>query len=133
MLQRMGTGRESETDVVVRIIDVIEAGVASGLERLVQGEAFAELFAKSTENVIGLTKVAFGALDLVVRNLRIAGRSDIIQLTRQLARTEDKLEVVLQEVEGLRLQLEERAVAHRVNDNEHAPLPAEISEGAARL
>jgi HEPN domain-containing protein len=40
--------------------------------------------------------------DLVLRNLRLAGRADITRLARQLYRTEDKLERVLQEVEQLR-------------------------------
>ena len=43
--------------------------------------------------------------DLVWRNLRLAGRADIIRLARQLHRTEDKLERVLQEVEELRDEL----------------------------
>jgi hypothetical protein len=37
----------------------------------------------------------------VVRNLRIASRRDVANLARQLARTEDKLELLLQEVERL--------------------------------
>jgi BMFP domain-containing protein YqiC len=37
----------------------------------------------------------------VLRNLRIAGRSDVDRLARQLARTEDKLELLLQAVERL--------------------------------
>jgi hypothetical protein len=39
-------------------------------------------------------------------NLRLAGRRDITRLGRQLGRTEDKLELVLQEVERLRDQVE---------------------------
>ena len=41
----------------------------------------------------------------MLRNLRIAGRADITRLARQLHRTEDKLERVLQEVEQLRDEL----------------------------
>jgi molecular chaperone GrpE (heat shock protein) len=37
-----------------------------------------------------------------LRNMRLAGRADIVRLSRQLHRTEDKLERVLQEVEALR-------------------------------
>jgi septal ring factor EnvC (AmiA/AmiB activator) len=44
-------------------------------------------------------------MDIVVRNLRIAGKRDVVGLARQLARTEDKLERVLQEVEELRDEL----------------------------
>ena len=39
---------------------------------------------------------------LLWRNLRLAGRADIVRLSRQLRRNEDKLESVLQEVESLR-------------------------------
>jgi hypothetical protein len=41
----------------------------------------------------------------VLRNLRLAGRADITRLARQLNRTEDKLERILQEVEALRDEL----------------------------
>jgi hypothetical protein len=51
-----------------------------------------------------LTKIAFDVADLIVRNLRLAGRADIDRLGRQLARTEDKLELVLQEIEALRAE-----------------------------
>jgi hypothetical protein len=44
-------------------------------------------------------------MDLFLRNLRVAGRRDVVRLSRQLARTEDKLERVLQEVEELRGEL----------------------------
>jgi hypothetical protein len=54
-----------------------------------------------TQNVMGLTKIGFDVLDLTVRNLRLAGRPDITRLGSQLARNEDKLERVLQEVERL--------------------------------
>jgi hypothetical protein len=59
-----------------------------------------------TENVMGVTQIATGAIDLVVRNLRVAGRPDVTRLARQIARTEDKLELVLQEVERLTERLE---------------------------
>jgi hypothetical protein len=59
-----------------------------------------------TENVLALTKMGNVAAELVVRNLRLAGRRDITGLARQLARTEDKLELVLQEVERLRDSIE---------------------------
>jgi molecular chaperone GrpE (heat shock protein) len=58
--------------------------------------------------------MSFDAVDLLWRNLRLAGRADVVRLSRQLHRTEDKLERVLQEVENLRDDLardrdEERA------------------------
>ena len=74
-------------------------------ERLVQRNAFGELMAMATENVVALAKIGADTGDLMVRNLRLAGRRDIARLGRQLARTEDKLERVLQEVESLRDEL----------------------------
>jgi hypothetical protein len=82
-----------------------EERTAKAFERLVAGDAFGELLARTTENVVGLTKIGFDVGDLVVRNLRIAGRTDVARLGRALGRTEDKLERVLQEVEALRDEL----------------------------
>jgi hypothetical protein len=78
-----------------------EKRTANAMEELVHRDAFGEILARVTENVMGLTKIGFGVLDMTVRNLRIAGRADLIRVGRQLARNEDKLERVLQEVERL--------------------------------
>jgi hypothetical protein len=88
-------------------------------ERLVQRRAFGELLAMATENVVALAKIGADVGDLMVRNMRLAGRSDIARLGRQLARTEDKLEIVLQEVE--RLQDELRAERERAAKADGAP------------
>lgn len=88
-----------------RLYEDAEKQTASAMEQLVQSNAFGELLARSTENVMGLTRIGFNTMDLVVRNLRIAGRGDVVRLSKQLARTEDKLERVLQEVEQLRDEL----------------------------
>lgn len=88
--------------------DQAEARVASAAERLVSRQSFGQLLAIATENVVGLTRIANDVLDLSVRNLRLAGRRDLMALQRQLARTEDKLERVLQEVERLEQRLAER-------------------------
>jgi hypothetical protein len=82
-----------------------EKKTASAVEQLVQSNSFGELLARVTENAMGLTKIGFDVLDLSVRNLRLAGRPDLIRLGRQLARNEDKLERVLQEVERLQDQV----------------------------
>ena len=68
-------------------------------------DAFGELLARATENILALTRIGNDAADLVVRNLRLAGRRDVNALGRQLARTEDKLEQELQEVERPQEQL----------------------------
>jgi|SRR4051794_7447499 hypothetical protein len=78
-----------------------EKRTANAMEELVHRDSFGEILARVTENVMGLTKIGFDVLDMTVRNLRIAGRADLIRVGRQLARNEDKLERVLQEVERL--------------------------------
>jgi hypothetical protein len=83
----------------------VEERTAKAAEELVQSGAFGEVLARVTQNVMGLTKIGFDVLDLTVRNLRLAGRPDITRLGAQLARTEDKLERVLQEVERLQQQV----------------------------
>ncbi len=98
----MGEEQDSSVGQVRRIFERSEAAGASATEGLVQRDSFGELLAKLTENSMAVTKLGFDAMDLVVRNLRLAGRQDIARLGRQLARTEDKLERVLQEIEQLR-------------------------------
>ena len=88
-----------------RLYEEAESRTAKAMEGLVARDSFGELLAKVTENVMSLTKIGNEAMDMAVRNLRVAGRQDIIRLGRQLARTEDKLELVLQEVEQLQDQL----------------------------
>ena len=91
---------------VERLYDQAESTTAKALEELVSRDSFGALLARSTENVMGVLHLSAGALDLVIRNLRLAGRADVTRLGRQLARTEDKLELVLQEVEHLNERLE---------------------------
>jgi len=98
----MGDEQDSSVGQVRRLFERSEAAAASATEELVQRDSFGELLAKVTENSMAVTKLGFDAMDLIVRNLRLAGRQDIARLGRQLARTEDKLERVLQEVEQLR-------------------------------
>lgn len=104
----------SSADTARRLYEDAEKQTASAMEQLVQSNSFGELLARSTENVMALTRIGFDTMDLVVRNLRIAGRKDVVRLGSQLARTEDKLERVLQEVERLRDELaQERASSER--------------------
>src|SRR5919205_571282 len=90
---------------VRRLYEETEARVAKAAERVVSRDSFGELLAMMTENVVALTRIGNEAMDLVLRNLRVASRQDINRLTRALGRTEDKLEQVLQEVEELRDEL----------------------------
>jgi hypothetical protein len=84
-----------------RLIEEIEGQTAQAMEQLVAGEGFSELLSRVTENVVAMSKISADVGDLVLRNLRIAGRADVDRLARQLARTEDKLELLLQAVERL--------------------------------
>ena len=91
---------------VRRLYEEAESRVAKATERVVSRDSFGELLAMVTENAVAVTRIGNEAMDLVLRNLRVAGRQDINRLTRALGRTEDKLEQVLQEVERLRDDLE---------------------------
>lgn len=84
-----------------KLMENMEGETAEGMEQLVAGEAFSELLSRMTENIVAFSKISSDVGDLLLRNMRIAGRSDIDRLARQLARTEDKLEMVLQAVERL--------------------------------
>src|SRR4051812_19842121 len=90
---------------VRRLYEEAETRVAKSAERVVSRDSFGELLAMVTENVVALTRIGNEAMDMVLRNLRVASRQDINRLTRALGRTEDKLEQVLQEVEELRDEL----------------------------
>ncbi|MFL5830129.1 MAG: hypothetical protein ACJ76X_09460 [Solirubrobacteraceae bacterium] len=90
-----------------RLYEEAETRTAKAFEQLVARDSFGELLARATENVVGVTKIATDIFDLILRNLRLAGRQDITRLARQLARNEDKLELLLQEVERLQDSLDE--------------------------
>jgi hypothetical protein len=102
----MAEDRPTPEEEARRLYEDAEARVAKAAERAVSRESFGELLAMATENVVALTRMGFDAMDLVWSNLRLAGRRDITRLARQIGRTEDKLEQVLQEVERLREQLD---------------------------
>jgi len=116
MLRRMadktksdGAPAPSPDQEVRRLYEEAETRVARAAERVVSRDSFGVMLAQMTENAVALTRIGNEAMDLVLRNLRVAGRQDINRLTRALGRTEDKLEQVLQEVEALRDQMAEGA------------------------
>jgi hypothetical protein len=82
-----------------------ESRTAQAFEELVSKPSFGVLLARSAENVAAIARIGSDFADLMVRNLRLAGRADVTRLARQLHRTEDKLERLLQEVEELRDEL----------------------------
>ena len=102
-------GTQTPTDQVAALYERAETETAGALEELVAKPSFGRMLAMSAENVAALTRIGADIADLTLRNLRIAGRADVTRLARQLHRTEDKLERVLQEVEGLRDELAKRS------------------------
>src|ERR1022692_4150635 len=89
---------------IYRLYVDVETRAASALESLVGTNAFGELLATSASNAMALARLANGGIDRGVRALRGAGRSDVTDLARQLARREDKLGRMLRlvrELEGL--------------------------------
>lgn len=95
----------SPTDQFKSLYEETEQRTARAFEELVSRDSFGELLARLTENIVGMLRIGNDVFDLMLRNLRLAGRSDITRLGRQLARTEDKLELVLQEVERVQDRL----------------------------
>ena len=104
----MAEEKATPQEQVRRLYEDAEARTASAMEEVVGRNSFGELLARMTENAMALTRIGGDVLDLTVRNLRLAGRQDVTRLARQLARTEDKLETVLQEVERLQERLDAR-------------------------
>src|SRR6476620_331609 len=81
-----------------RLYEDAEKRTGRAFEQLVSRDSFGELLARLTDDTVALTKVGTEMFDLMLRNLRLAGRQDIIRLARQLGRTEDKIERLLQEI-----------------------------------
>lgn len=118
----------SPAEEAKRLYEESETRTARAFEQLVARDSFGELLARMTENLVGLSKLGTDALDLLLRNLRLAGRQDITRLARQLARTEDKLEQVLQEVERLR---DEQTSPPR-RDGRSSPANGQAGTGGSR-
>jgi hypothetical protein len=105
MPDRNEEAKRSPEEQVRALYEDAESRAAKAFEEAVSKPSFGGLMARSAENVAALTRISSDIADLVLRNLRLAGRADITRLARQLHRTEDKLERVLQEVEQLRDEL----------------------------
>jgi hypothetical protein len=97
--------RPSTDDQARALYEQAEDSTSRAFEELVAKPSFGWVLARSAENVAALMRISGDVADLVLRNLRLAGRADFTRLARQLHRTDDKLERVLQEVEQLRDEL----------------------------
>ncbi len=102
----------SPDEQVRALYEQTESRTAKAFEELVSKPSFGLLLARSAENVAAVARLGSDFGDLVLRNLRLAGRADVTRLHQQLHRTEDKLERVLQEVEELRDELASRPSAN---------------------
>jgi hypothetical protein len=78
-----------------------ESRMGAAMEQLVAGKGFADLLGQAAENAVSLTTINAQVWDLVLRNLRMAGRGDVHRLGGRLNGIDDKLEAVLQEIEDL--------------------------------
>ncbi len=118
---------QSPEDQVRAFYERAESSTAQALEELVAKPSFGQVLARSSENIAALARISSDLADLVLRNLRVAGRADITRLARQLHRTEDKLERVLQEIEHLRDELAAERnrprVDGRVSEQAEAKVP----------
>lgn len=83
------------------LYEKVEAAAADFAEKAVGSNAFAELLATSVTNAMVLAGAVNAVVDRGIRATRLAGRADVTRLAAQLARTEDKLERLLQEVRVL--------------------------------
>ena len=99
---REGDVRSNGADRLRGLYDSVEGSMAAAMEEVVAQPNFGRLLALAAGNVAAVTRLASDGFDLALRNLRVAGRADVVRLSRQLQRTEDKLERVLQEIEQLR-------------------------------
>ena len=116
--QRSDQDSASLEGQVRALYEQAESRTAQAFEELTSKPSFGMVIARSAENVAALTRIGSDLADLVLRNLRIAGRADVTRLARQLHRTEDKLERVLQEIETLRDELVERNAKPTCNGDE---------------
>jgi hypothetical protein len=60
-----------------RMMEDLEGQTARAMEQLVAGEGFGELMARFTGNTVALTKISGDVMELVLRNLGLAGRTSI--------------------------------------------------------
>jgi len=105
-----GSGQQQEqrpglVDAAATLAGRFESTAAEKAESAVSGRGFATVLGWAAENLIAVTRIGGDVADLALRNLRLAGRKDIARIGTQQARTEDKLERLLQEVERLQAEL----------------------------
>jgi hypothetical protein len=106
--QRSANGQQAAQslgEAATSIAGKVEAAAAEKADTAVTGRGFATMLGWVTENVIAVTRIGSDVADLAIRNLRLAGRKDLARIGVQQARTEDKLERLLVEVQNLEAEL----------------------------
>lgn len=107
----------------------LEAKLSTAMDQLVATNGFAELFTTTATTMMAATKMANDAIDQVVRATRLAARQDVTSLAKQLARTEDKLERMLQAIEAIEDRLADTGSgAAGSNGTAAAPAPVSVTE-----
>jgi hypothetical protein len=107
------------------LVDDFLSTAGPALENVVNSKAYGEMLGQTVGNFVALNRIGNDVMDLAVRNARVAGRSDVVSLHRQLARNEDKLEMVLETVERLEDELaEERRRNAESSRRESASAPS---------
>lgn len=86
-------------------IDDFLSTATPGLEEVVNSKSFGAMLSQTAGNLVALQRIGNEMTDLALRNARIASKADVTSLQRQLARTEDKLELVLESAERLEDEL----------------------------
>jgi hypothetical protein len=101
MIDHTAGGGSAAAESLRRAFTEVEGRMGEAMEQLVGGKAFAGLLGQAAENAVALTTINSQFWDLMLRNLRLAGRGDIHRLGRRLNGIDDKLEMLLQEIEDL--------------------------------
>jgi hypothetical protein len=76
----MNDGRVTVDEQARRLYEDAEARTGKAMEDLVSRPSLGELLGRITENTVAVTKITSDVGDLVLRNLRLAGRADVIRL-----------------------------------------------------
>jgi hypothetical protein len=122
----------SPAEETKRLYEEAETRTARAFEHVVSRDSFGELLARLTENTVAVTRIWSDIFDLALRNLRLAGRQDITRLARQLGRTDDKIEMLLQAVERLQDRLDADGRPGPTGDGRHSSSGNGADERSAR-
>ncbi len=119
----------SPMEQIRRAYEETEQRTSQTMEEVVSSQGFAEMLSMMVGNAMSVSRISGNVLDDIVRRTHLAGRSDLAGVGRQIGRTEDKLELVLQRIESL--ESEVRALREELADRPAAsPRRAAASDDA---